>query len=79
MPASGIITIVTSGVGKALLTGDATLLPTNFDGVAAHEVHEVLVSVLMMLVILHVHQAPVHHERRFDGEDVVARAKFILR
>ena len=50
LSASGIMTVATSSVGKALLAGDATLLPKKFTGVAPHDVHEILVTVLIVLV-----------------------------
>jgi cytochrome b561 len=52
--------VLTSDVGKAIAAGDAALLPVKFDGVAAHEVHEVLVTVLIVLVAVHVLGALKH-------------------
>jgi cytochrome b561 len=54
LPVSGMMQILTSDVGKALLAGDAALLPKKFDGVTAHVVHEQLVNVLIVLVALHI-------------------------
>ncbi len=61
------MTILTSNAGKALLAGDVTMLPTNFDGVTAHDVHELLVTVLIVLVILHVLGAIRHQFIMKDG------------
>ncbi len=60
VPASGVITAAASGVSKALLTGNAALLPKNYDSVAAHDVHEILVNVLIVLVVVHVLGAIMH-------------------
>lgn len=60
LPVSGIVQVLTSDVSKALLSGDAALLPAKFDGVPAHEVHEVLVTVLIVLVVVHVLGALKH-------------------
>jgi len=67
LPVSGVITIVTSDVGKALLAGDAALLPKKFTGVSAHEVHEVLVTALIVLVAVHVLGAIKHQFIMKDG------------
>src|SRR5512145_1696011 len=40
LPVSGMMQIATSDIGKALLSGDTTLLPKKFEGVIAHNVHE---------------------------------------
>lgn len=60
LPLSGMMQIITSDVGKALLAGDATLLPKKFDGVFAHVVHEQLVNVLIVLVAVHMLVAIKH-------------------
>ncbi len=67
LPITGILTIATSDVGRALLAGDASLLPKKFTGVLAHNVHEVLVSVLIALVAVHVLGAIKHHFILKDG------------
>ncbi|HEX5338957.1 MAG TPA: cytochrome b/b6 domain-containing protein [Gallionella sp.] len=67
LPVSGMLTVVNSDVGKALLAGDATLLPKKFTGVFAHEVHEVLVTVLIVLVGVHVLGAIKHQFIMKDG------------
>ncbi len=60
LPLSGIMQVLTSNVGKALLAGDASLLPKKFEGVAAHDVHEILVNVLIVVVVVHVLGALKH-------------------
>lgn len=60
LPVSGTMQIVTSDLGKALLAGDAALIPQKFTGVTAHEVHEVLVAVLIVVVIVHLLGALKH-------------------
>jgi len=61
------MTVVTSDVGKALLAGDATLLPKKFTGIAPHEVHEILVTVLIVLVVVHILGAIKHQFIMKDG------------
>lgn len=67
LPVSGMMEIVTSDVGKALLAGDATILPKKFDGVSAHVVHEQLVNVLIVLVAVHLLGAIKHQFIMKDG------------
>ncbi|OGA30441.1 MAG: hypothetical protein A2W81_02615 [Betaproteobacteria bacterium RIFCSPLOWO2_12_61_14] len=67
LPVSGTMTVVTSDVGKALLAGDATLLPKKFTGIAPHEVHEILVTVLIVLVVVHILGAIKHQFIMKDG------------
>lgn len=67
LPVSGMAQIVTSDIGKALLAGDATQLPQKFQGVVAHNVHEVLVSVLILLVVVHLLGALKHQFVLKDG------------
>ena len=57
---SGIVIMFTSDVGTAILTGNVALLPAKFEGVFAHEVHEVLVNVLIALTALHLLGALKH-------------------
>lgn len=64
---SGMVIMVTSDVGKALLTGDAALLPAKFSGVFAHELHEVLVTALIVLVVVHALGALKHQFIMKDG------------
>lgn len=69
LPVSGFMTVVSSGTGRALLSGDASLLPKDggYDKVWAHEVHEVLVTVLIVLVAVHVLGAIKHQFIMKDG------------
>ncbi len=69
LPVSGVVTIVTSDAGKALLAGDANLLPKEegYEHVFAHGVHEVLVNVLIVLVAVHVLGAVKHQFVMKDG------------
>lgn len=69
LPLSGIITVFTSDAGRALLSGDASLLPVDggYDSVFAHEVHENLVTVLIVLVVVHVLGAIKHQFILKDG------------
>lgn len=60
LPVSGIMQVVTSKVFDALRAWDVTLLPAKFDGVPAHEVHEILVNVLIVLAVVHVLGAIKH-------------------
>lgn len=70
LPVSGVVIIASSDVGKALLAGDAALLPEKFQGAIAHnahEMHEVLVNVLIVLVVVHVLGAIKHQFIMKDG------------
>lgn len=67
LPVSGVVTVATSDVGKALQAWDASLLPKKFSGVFAHDVHETLVTVLIVLVIVHVLGAIKHQFIMKDG------------
>ncbi len=69
LPVSGVITVFTSDAGKALLSGDASLLPKDggYDHVFAHEVHEILVTALIVLVVIHVLGAIKHQFIMKDG------------
>lgn len=60
LPVSGMMQVLTSDVGKAIAAGDSALLPAKFDGVAAHGVHEMLVTVLLVLVAVHILGALKH-------------------
>jgi cytochrome b561 len=60
LPVSGMMQVLGSDVGKAILAGDAALLPAKFEGVSSHEVHEVLVTALIVLVAVHVLGALKH-------------------
>ena len=69
LPISGIMTVITSSAGKALLAGDANLLPKEhgYRSVFAHTVHEQLVNVLIALVALHILGAIKHQFISKDG------------
>jgi len=67
LPVSGMMQVLTSDVGKALLSGDAALLPKKFEGVVAHEVHETLVTVLIVVVVIHLLGAIKHQFIMKDG------------
>ena len=54
LPVSGVMTVVNSDVGKALMSGDAALLPKKFSGVPAHDAHEMLVTAMIVLMAVHV-------------------------
>jgi cytochrome b561 len=69
LPLSGMMTVITSDAGKALMAGDASLLPKEhgFKDVFAHEVHETMVTVLIILVAVHVLGAIKHQFINKDG------------
>ena len=69
LPVSGILIILNSKAGTALLAGDANLLPKEhgFKDVFSHEVHEVLVNVLIVLVVVHILGAIKHQFINKDG------------
>jgi cytochrome b561 len=69
LPVSGMMTVFTSDARKALLAGDANLLPKEhgFHNVFAHEVHEQLVTVLIVLVVVHLLGAIKHQFITKDG------------
>ena len=67
VPVSGMMTIITSDVSKALQASDAALLPKKFTGVPAHDVHEVLVTVLIAITVVHLLGAIWHQFIIKDG------------
>jgi len=67
LPVSGMMQVATTDIGKALMAGDASLLPKKIHGVFAHEVHEVLVKVLIVVVIVHFLAALYHQFVIKDG------------
>lgn len=67
LPLTGMMQVVGSDVAKAIAAGDAALLPARFDGVAAHEIHELLVFALVVLVAIHVLGALKHQFVLKDG------------
>ena len=69
LPVSGILTVIKSDAGKALLAGDANLLPKEhgYHNVFAYEVHEQLVTVLIVLAVIHILGALKHQFISKDG------------
>jgi cytochrome b561 len=69
IPVSGVTILLTSKAGPALLAGNANMLPKEHDyhNVFAHEIHEQLVNVLIVLVVLHVLGAIKHQFIMKDG------------
>ncbi|MBI1887396.1 MAG: cytochrome b/b6 domain-containing protein [Nitrosomonadales bacterium] len=67
VPLSGMMQILTSDVYAAFTAWDVSLLPKKFTGVTAHEVHEILVNVLIVLVVVHVLGALKHQFISKDG------------
>ena len=69
LPATGVVTIITSKAGKALLAGDANMLPKEdgYKDVFAQWLHEQLVNVLIVLVVLHILGAIKHQFIMKDG------------
>jgi cytochrome b561 len=69
LPFSGIMTVIKSATGKALLAWDVSMLPKEhgYHNVFAHEVHEVLVNVLIALVVIHILGAIKHQFIMKDG------------
>ena len=67
LPMSGVMLVLTSDLGKAMMSGDAAMLPKKFDGVAAHQVHETLVAVLVLVVVVHLLGALKHQFIMKDG------------
>jgi cytochrome b561 len=69
LPVSGIAILITSKAGPALWAGDANMLPKehDFHNVFAHEVHEQLVNVLIVLVVIHILGAIKHQFIMKDG------------
>lgn len=72
LPLTGIITVITSDAGSALLAGNANLLPKEdgFKDVFANGVHEILVNALIALVVLHIIGALKH---QFIDKDSLIR------
>ena len=67
IPVTGMLTTLTSKVRDALFAWDPTLLPKKFSGVWAHDIHETLVTVLIVLVVIHVLGAIKHQFIMKDG------------
>lgn len=66
---TGFMTLLTSTVGAALVTGAAILLPAEYTGpsVIPHTVHEILVTVMMVVVLVHILGAIKHQFIMKDG------------
>ena len=69
LPISGVLTVIKSSVGKALLAGDATMLPKahGYHGLFVHSLHANLVTVLIVLVVVHLLGALKHQFVLKDG------------
>jgi len=69
LPFSGIMTVITSTTGKALLAWDANLLPKahGYHNVFAHSVHGLLSNVLIWLAVAHLLGAIKHQFIMKDG------------
>jgi cytochrome b561 len=69
LPVSGVVILLTSKTGPALLALDANMLPKEhgYRDVFAHEVHEQLVNVLIGLAVLHILGAIKHQFVMKDG------------
>ena len=69
LPVSGVVILLTSKAGPALLAFDVNMLPKEhgYRGVFAHEVHEQLVNVLIALVVVHILGAIKHQFVAKDG------------
>lgn len=69
LSASGFMTVITSSVGVAFLEGNASLLPEKYTGpgIVPHAVHEVLVTVLMVVAAVHILGAIKHQFILKDG------------
>jgi cytochrome b561 len=69
LPASGLMIILTSGVGKALLSFDPSLLPAKYSGASMfpHNLHGALVTVLFVLLAVHILGALKHQFIMKDG------------
>ena len=67
IPVTGVLTVLTSKVGSALLAGDVTLLPKKYADAWAHSMHGLLVNVLIAVVVMHVLGALKHQFVLRDG------------
>jgi cytochrome b561 len=72
---SGVVTVAASGVIEALKKSDPTLIP-DFEKVGAREFHEILVTVMVLLVVFHV-VATLYHQ--FVVKDNLLRRIMIKR
>lgn len=66
---TGFMTLLTSTVGMALVTNAAILLPAEYTGpsLIPHSVHEILVTVMMVVVLVHILGAIKHQFIMKDG------------
>ena len=69
LSATGFMTLLTSSVGDALMRADAKLLPVKYTGpsVAPHAAHDILVTVLIVVVLIHVLGVIKHQFIMKDG------------
>lgn len=69
LPLTGFMTLLMSRVGEALVTVNAKLLPEKFTGpsVISHVAHDILMTVLMGVVAVHILGAAWHQFIRKDG------------
>lgn len=74
LPVSGMATVATSAIAKALSAGDAKLLPSDFASVPMHDVHMGLMLALVALVAVHVLGAIKH--QIIDKDDLMDRMSF---
>jgi len=72
---SGMITVATSGLIEALKRNDPDLIP-DFEHVAAKEVHELFIGLLLLLVVFHAAAALYH---QFVVKDNLLRRIMIKR
>ena len=56
LSATGFMTVLTSSVGEALMAVDARLLPAKYTGpaIVPHAAHDILVTVLIVVVVMHI-------------------------
>jgi cytochrome b561 len=71
LPVTGMVTVATSSIANALSAGNVKLLPANYSGVPIHELHLVLLGVLISLALLHVLGAIKH--QFFDKDELMMR------
>ena len=66
---TGFMTLLTSTVGMALVTNTAILLPAEYTGpsVIPHSLHEILVTLMMVVVLVHILGAIKHQFIMKDG------------
>lgn len=69
MPLTGFMTLLTSEVGDALVTVNAKLLPEKFTGpsLISHVSHDILMTVLMVVVAIHMMGVVWHQFIMKDG------------